>query len=117
VEGQLVFTIPTFTLNPSPGTFAFVTGTTPFSGELSVFLGDFTNTQGQVFSVDLSGTAQYSMSFFPPEVFGGTTLALEEADFKFEGTANPVPEPATLLLVGAGLAGCAWRTRTRRPVC
>jgi len=58
-----------------------------------------------------------------PTVFGGIFLAggfdkiefrsisnnrsFQVDDFRFEGSVNPIPEPATILLLGAGLVGIA----------
>ena len=46
----------------------------------------------------------------------GNTVAFVGADFVFQPgfQPEPVPEPATLLLLGGGLAGLAARVRRRK---
>jgi hypothetical protein len=113
VEGQLVFPIPGFMVSQPPNAFFSVSGTIPFSGQLSGFSGNFTNIQGQVFSVDLSGTATFSL--FGRESSDGTFATFSDSKFNFEGTATPIPEPSTFLLVGSGVLAFVRRARMRRP--
>ena len=66
-------------------------------------------------------------SFIPLTGNGLATLALSwnapsegwllsEARYQLSANAAPVPEPATLLLIGSGLAAAVWRRRKRQRV-
>ena len=81
----------------------------------------YTNTWALELGVDLSSaiTAQYFRAEFdqagsPSNASGPRILELDGYDTFLDGT-TPVPEPATMLLFGTGLAGLAgFRTRKRR---
>jgi hypothetical protein len=112
VTGDLVFPNPGFVFSFPPDTHFSLTGTIPFSGQLSGFLGDLNDVERQVFSVDLSGTATFD--FVGRESPDGTFALVDPTDFNFAGTATPVPEPSSLLLLGSGLMFFArWKRAGR----
>lgn len=100
-----VITLPSFTipadLSPVVSPFSMIgtVAVSPLGG-------------GAPFTLELTGAGTVTFTFIP-NAGGGSTLAA--AVFAFaEPTA--VPEPATVLLLGAGLAGAAARVRRRRKV-
>lgn len=64
--------------------------------------------------MDLSGTADYL--FKGHENSDGSAAIVTLTQFNFEGTASPVPEPSSLLLLGSGLVIFARWKRARRGI-
>jgi hypothetical protein len=70
------------------------------------------NCYDQAFSITLTGQG-FVTAHFRSLAVGGLPLEIGNVTYNFQPAA-PVPEPATLLLVGTGLAGLAARVRKRR---
>jgi hypothetical protein len=84
-----------------------------FEGRIAAFLTE-SRTGTPLFSTSLrgSGTADvfFSVQTSSP---AGPRLIVHDLDYRFEGT-EPVPEPASVVLIGTGLAIAVGRFRRRR---
>jgi hypothetical protein len=108
-DSQLVFNGPGVVIPQSTVSNLTLTSTFTMTGTVIVHSLDAPG-QPVIFSTAVSGsgiatmTLQYLANFGP----GGYVLTGVRYDF------TPIPEPATLLLLGTGLAGLAARRRRRR---
>lgn len=77
-------------------------------GNVGAFSGNFNILSGTGVFANLTGALPYVGSATFTSQAGGV------GQFTFSGSATVVPEPATLLLLGAGLAGVAARIKHRQ---
>ncbi|HEX8888448.1 MAG TPA: PEP-CTERM sorting domain-containing protein [Pyrinomonadaceae bacterium] len=66
-----------------------------------------------VFSVDLSGEGMASLTLFGLDTSSGRLFFTHGLTYSF-GSTTPTPEPATIFLLGTGLAGVAMKGYRRR---
>ena len=104
------------------GTLAnFVSGTQSLQGSFSLGANSLTATDADVLNDGESLTVVFTLNGVPPAVLeiSGTSVHLQSLpdglSQKPNGTiTSPVPEPASMLLLGSGLVGLASRLRKRR---
>lgn len=104
------------------GTLAnFVSGTQSLQGSFSLGANSLTATDADVLNDGESLTVVFTLNGIPPAVLeiSGTSVHLQSLpdglSQKPNGTiTSPVPEPASMLLLGSGLVGLASRLRKRR---
>lgn len=113
LSGTLVVDAPAVVLPPLPaGPPQVLSLTAPFlfQGQVAGFLRGAVEGDAPLFVVDLvgRGSVDFELTYAGGEVYRFFNLAYDFED------QEPIPEPMSMLLVGSGLAGMAFRARLSR---
>jgi hypothetical protein len=111
---SMSFLGPTVLAPSTPGPFTVVR---PFSFDASLLgiVDHNQSTERTVFDATLFGNGIVTASFFSVPTEPGATPLFSFDSVRYDFTAaEPVPEPATLMLLGSGLAAIASRHVSRR---
>ncbi len=112
LDGGLTFTGSVFIPTAASGAPVSFTAPVALTGNITGYALNCTFEcvqTGPLWSFAVSGTGTLDLSGLgvpPRDVF-------QIASYTFTGTATPTPEPASWLLLGAGLTAFAWRRRKR----
>lgn len=105
-DGRLAFAAGEVLVPPPPGDFYFLTAPFTMTGRIVAFP-DSTRSGTPLLDVNVRGAGIATMELLHVPATGDQFAI----DISYDFQAAPIPEPATLLLVGAGLGGAVLRRR------